>query len=177
MAIIYEDRDQLPEAIACYEKAEAKAPDDHLVPFNLSVCLERSDVESAIAACERCLKLEPTFFNAYYSLAAGYHGGLYRRKIVDDDQTSEGLTSQKWASAALAAVKMAPRGSDEARQCHEALELVKTAFRPNYMNVVERMNGTVTAQMPSHPHNDCNTFVKWVDAHAKMMAERRARGR
>ena len=52
--------------------------------------------------------------------------------------------------------------------------MVKSAFRGNYMNVVERMNGTITPRSASQPFNDCNTLAKWVDAHAKMMAERRA---
>ena len=105
--------------------------------------------------------LDPTFFKAYHALGAGYKGGLYRRRIVDNGQTSEGLTAQLWASAALTALEMAPIGSEEAQQSREAVELVQAAFAGNYQNVVERANG-------------CDTFVKWLNAHNQMMAARRA---
>ena len=84
-----------------------------------------------------------------------------------------GLTAQLWASAAITAIQMARPGSYEFRKCKEALEFLKEAFYTEYSNVVERINGTVTSRDASQPHNDCDTFVKWVDAHNKMMAARR----
>ena len=113
-------------------------------------------------------------------MAAGYHGGLYRRRIIANDQVSEGLTAQLWASSALAAfANWAPRGSEGAEELSnikEALELAKAAYQSNFQNVVERMNGTVTPHHADQPYNDCNSFVKWSDAHSRMMAARRCRG-
>ena len=176
-AQVHEQKGHIADAVECLRQAAAATPDDHIVPFNLGVCLEESDVDGAIAAMERCLKLDPTFYKAYYSLAAGYRGGLYRRKIVDANQRSEGLTAQKWASAALTASKMVPRSGPESKQemenIEEALQLVSTAFRSNYMNVVERMDGTVTPRHANQPFNDCDSFGKWVDEHDRMMAQRR----
>ena len=177
-AMVHEQADRQAEAIECYRQAEAATPDDHIVPFNLAVCLEENDVEGAITALERSLQLEPTFYKAYYSLAAGYHGGLYRRRIIANDQVSEGLTAQLWASSALAAfanwAPRGPEGAEELSNIKAALELAKTAYRINFQNVVERMNGTVTPHHADQPYNDCNSFVKWSDAHRRMMAARRS---
>ena len=177
-AIVYEQMGKQPDAIECYRQAEAATPDDYIVPFNLAVCLEETDVEGSIAALERCLKLEPTFYKAYYALAAGYQGGHYRRRIVANDQRAEGLTAQLWISSALAAARLAPRGPEGAEdraEIKKALELASTAFRGEYQNVLERINGKVTPrQHPNTPFNDCNSFIKWVDAHQQMMASRRS---
>ena len=160
-AMVHEQADRQAEAIECYRQAEAATPDDHIVPFNLAVCLEENDVEGAITALERSLQLEPTFYKAYYSLAAGYHGGLYRRRIIANDQVSEGLTAQLWASSALAAfanwAPRGPEGAEELSNIKAALELAKTAYRINFQNVVERMNGTVTPYHADQPYNDCKT--------------------
>lgn len=174
-AVLHEEAGRQDAAIECYRQAEAATPDDHVVPFNLAVCLEESDVEGAIVALERTLKLEPTFYQAYYALSAGYNGGLYRRRIIANGQLSEGLSAQLWASSALTAARLAPRGpeaSEERSNIQAALEKIKAAFQMNYKNVVERMDGTVTPRHVDVAFNDCNSFARWADEHNRMMAAR-----
>ena len=41
--------------------------------------------------------------------------------------------------------------------------------------IVERdVNGTVTLHHADQPYSDCNSFVKWSDAHSRMMAARQS---
>ena len=58
-----------------------------------------------------------------------------------------------------------PQGAEDRADIKKALELASTAFRGEYQNAVERINGKVTPrQHPNAPFNDCNSFIKWLDA-------------
>ncbi len=132
----FQGKSYYKEAIPYYEKANKFNPNNAELNFKLGNCyLESMHQYKALPFLEKAAKLNPNIDpNIHYSLGRAYHiDGQYRQAIFELNQYRGKLLNTN----DVYAIK---RIDLQIKQCHNAIELVKTPIRVFIDNLGENIN-------------------------------------
>jgi Flp pilus assembly protein TadD len=119
----------LDASITAYKKAATADPTNFLIPFNMGVSLEETNVDGAIAAYKQSFALNRHFYPTNFALATAYTLRLIANAHDNSrpGQLQRGDDAQRWIGAILRAKRLATKNT-QVEDCDAVLQQIEEYF-------------------------------------------------